>query len=69
VIPDSASLTHHVDAQGLLAVAQMLYGHAPETLLFTVSGGSFDGGETLTPAVTAALPELLARIRQEASIK
>ena len=68
VIPDSASLTHHVDAQGLLAAAEMLYGHAPETLLFTVSGGSFDGGETLTPAVAAALPDLLARIRHEASM-
>ena len=63
-IPDSSSLTHHVDAQGLLAAAQMLYGHAPETVLFTVSGGSFDCGEALTPAVAAALPDLLARIRQ-----
>jgi hypothetical protein len=47
-----------------LAAAQILYGHAPEALLFTVSGGSFDCGETLTPAVAAALPDLLARIRQ-----
>src|SRR5512136_592894 len=52
-IPQSASLTHHVDAQGLLAAAQMLYGHAPEAVLFTVSGGSFDHGEALSPAVTA----------------
>ncbi len=67
-IPERSSLTHHIDAQGLLAAAEMLYGHAPETLLFTVSGGSFDCGETLTPAVAAALPDLLARIRQEASM-
>jgi hydrogenase maturation protease len=63
-IPESASLTHHIDAQGLLSAAQLLYGHAPETMLFTVSGGSFDCGETLTPVVAAALPDLLARIRQ-----
>ena len=63
-IPDSTSLTHHVDARGLLAAAQMLYGHAPETMLFTVSGGSFDCGEALSPAVAAALPTLLAQIRQ-----
>jgi hydrogenase maturation protease len=63
-IPQSASLTHHVDVQGLLAAAQMLYGHAPETVLFTVSGGSFDYGEALSPAVAAALPGLLAQIRQ-----
>ena len=53
-----------MDARGLLAAAEMLYGHAPETVLFTVSGGSFDAGETLTPAVAAALPDLLAQIRQ-----
>jgi hydrogenase maturation protease len=64
VIPQSASLTHHVDAQGLLAVAEMLYGHAPKTVLFTVSGGSFDPGEALSPAVAASLPGLLARIRK-----
>jgi hydrogenase maturation protease len=63
-IPDRSSLTHHIDAQGLLAAAQMLYGHAPETILFTVSGSSFEGGETLSPAVAAVLPDLLARIRQ-----
>jgi hydrogenase maturation protease len=62
-IPGSASLTHHIDAQGLLAAAEMLYGAAPETVLFTVSGGSFDSGEALSPAVAAALPELLAQIR------
>lgn len=63
-IPQSTSLSHYVDAQGLLAAAQMLYGRAPETMLFTVGGGSFDAGETLTPAVAAALPDLLAQIRQ-----
>jgi hydrogenase maturation protease len=67
-MPDRSSLTHHIDARGLLAAAEMLYGHAPETVLFTMSGGSFDCGETLSPAVAAALPKLLARIRQEASI-
>jgi hydrogenase maturation protease len=65
-IPDRSSLTHHIDAQGLLAAAELLYGRAPETVLFTVSGGSFDCGERLTPAVAAALPDLLARIRQAA---
>ena len=63
-IPDRSSLTHHIDVQGLLAAAELLYGRAPETVLFTVSGGTFDCGETLTPVVAAALPDLLARIRQ-----
>jgi hydrogenase maturation protease len=63
-IPAGATLTHHIDAQGLLAAAQMLFGRAPETVLFTASGSCFDAGETLSPAVTAALPDLLARIRE-----
>ena len=46
-IPDSTSLTHYIDVRGLLAAAELLYGRAPETVLFTVSGGSFDAGETL----------------------
>jgi len=48
----------------LLAAAELLYGRAPETVLFTVSGGSFDAGETLSPAVAHSLPDLLAQIRQ-----
>ena len=28
-IPDSTSLTHYMDARGLLAAAEMLYGRAP----------------------------------------
>jgi hydrogenase maturation protease len=63
-IPESASLTHHIDAQGLLAAAELLYGRAPETMLFTVSGSSFDPGGALSPTVAAAVPELLAQIRQ-----
>lgn len=60
---DGASLTHHVDAAGLLAMTQILYGHAPSTTLLTVSGGSFDYSEALTPPVAAALPALFTRVR------
>jgi hydrogenase maturation protease len=63
-ISQSASLTHHVDAQALLAAAQILYGHVPEAALFTVSANSFDHGATLSPAVAAALPGLLAQLRE-----
>ena len=60
----SNSLSHHLDARGLLAAAQILYGKAPPTTLFTISGRDFDYGETLSPPVAAALPGLLARVRQ-----
>jgi len=61
--PQSSSLSHHLDARGLLAAAQMLYGKAPPTILLTVSGGDFGYSERLSPPVAAALPGLLARIR------
>jgi hydrogenase maturation protease len=64
LIPSSNSLSHHLDARGLLAAAQILYGKAPPTTLFTISGRDFDYGETLSPPVAAALPGLLARVRQ-----
>lgn len=63
MIPESNSLSHHLDAGGLLAVAQMLYGHAPHTTLFTISGSAFDYAETFSPPVATALPKLVARIR------
>lgn len=60
-VPGS-SLTHHVDAAGLLAAAQILYGNAPATTLFTVSGAAFGYSEALSPIVEAALPGLVARL-------
>ena len=57
-------LSHAIDARGLLAIAQLLYEHAPPTTLFTVSGGSFALGDALTPPVEAALPLLLASVRE-----
>jgi hydrogenase maturation protease len=57
-------LSHAIDARGLLAIAQLLYGHAPPTTVFTVSGGSFALGDALTPPVEAALPLLLAAVRE-----
>jgi hydrogenase maturation protease len=57
-------LSHAIDARGLLAIAQLLYEHAPPTTLFTVTGGSFAPGDALTPPVEAALPLLLASVRE-----
>jgi hydrogenase maturation protease len=49
-------LTHHLDADELLALTAIVYGSAPAALLLTVAGGSFGFGEALSPAVEAALP-------------
>lgn len=66
VEPDAsapASFTHHVNPGVLLALSEKLFGHRPEAALFSVAGASFDFGQTLSPAVEAALPELLQRVR------
>ena len=66
VAPDARaddSLTHRVTPQALLAAAKLWYGRAPEAALVSIGGADFGHGERLSPAVEAALPELVARVR------
>jgi len=55
--------THHLTPETLLAAAQELYGNAPSAVLFSVSGLSFEHGESLSPVVNAVYPELLKRVK------
>ena len=55
--------THHVAPADLLSAAQHLYGHAPAGYLITINGGSFGYTETLSAAVQAALPSVVAQVR------
>jgi hydrogenase maturation protease len=48
--------SHHVDAGLLLALAQELYGAAPEAVVISVGVADMGPGETLTSRVSAALP-------------
>jgi hydrogenase maturation protease len=55
--PNPGLATHHTGAPELLALAQELYNSTPRTsLLLTIGAGSIELGESLSPAVTAALP-------------
>jgi hydrogenase maturation protease len=58
------SITHHFDPETLLAMAETLYGHAPQAALFSVTAASFDLEEGLSPEVTAALPVLIESIKK-----
>lgn len=58
------SFTHHVAPADLLAMSQALYGHAPTGYLVTVNGASFGYTEALSPAVSAALPQVLAQVKE-----
>jgi len=57
------SITHHFDPETLLAMAETLYGHAPQATLFSVTAASFDLEEGLSPEVNAALPVLIDSIK------
>ena len=57
------SITHHFDPEILLAMAETLYGHAPQATLFSVTAASFDLEEGLSPEVNAALPVLIESIK------
>ena len=59
-----SSITHHFDPETLLAMAETLYGHAPQATLFSVTAASFDLEEGLSPEVTAALPILVEDIKK-----
>jgi hydrogenase maturation protease len=58
------SITHHFDPETLLAMAETLYGHAPQATLFSVTAASFDLEEGLSPEVSAALPVLIESIKK-----
>lgn len=60
-----ALLTHHLDAEDLLALAQALYGrHPARAQLLAVGAGSLALGEGFSPAVTHALPVLRHMLAQ-----
>jgi hypothetical protein len=45
----------------LLAAADGLYGRVPGAELLTIVGASFEVGESLSPAVSERLPDLLQK--------
>jgi hydrogenase maturation protease len=55
--------SHQVTPEVLLGIAKRLYGISPEAILLSVGAASFDYGQTLSPAVESALPELLERVQ------
>lgn len=58
----SASFSHSFSPSGLLGLALHLYGAAPRAFCVTMTGSRFDHGESLSPAVAAALPDFISRL-------
>ena len=45
-------------------MSKLLYGRTPEAFLISVGAETFALGEQLSPAVTAAVPEIIAALRR-----
>jgi hydrogenase maturation protease len=59
-----SGITHHFAPETLLAMAETLYNHLPQAILFSVTAASIDLGEDLSPEVSAALPILVENIKE-----
>lgn len=58
-----AAFTHRVSPSSLLAAASELYGAAPPAAVISITGASFDYGETFSPIVRGMLPEIVSVTR------
>jgi hydrogenase maturation protease len=54
--------SHQLSPETVVALAYQLFGTTPHAFSVTLTGACFDHGESLSPAVAAALPALVARI-------
>ena len=55
--------SHDLSPSAVLELARELYGRFPLAHLLTITGASFETGETMSPAVIAAIPALVAQVR------
>ena len=61
--PGPNALGHHFTPSRVLAYARAIFGNVPRALVASVGVESFEAGEKLSPAVEAAIPELVEGIR------
>jgi hydrogenase maturation protease len=60
----NGALAHVLGPATLLFYAERLHGRAPRACLVTIAGERFGFGESLSPAVRRALPEVVLRLRR-----
>ena len=61
---EPARFSHVLSPKRVLDLAAQLYGASPRTFVVTVAGETFNHGDSLSPAVARAVPELIARIAE-----
>ena len=62
--PVASRLCHALPPSAILGLCERLYGSRPRAYSATITGESFEHGESLSAAVTSALPSLVARIEK-----
>src|SRR6476469_6465141 len=65
--PEISAFCHAMSPSHVLALAAQLFQYRPRAFSASVVGENFNHGESLSPAVEAALPALLARIEELAT--
>jgi hydrogenase maturation protease len=60
--PGHSTFSHHLHPATLVALAQRLYGRAPEAWIITVTGESFADNDQLSASVQSALAELTRQV-------
>lgn len=61
---DTTRFSHVLTPHTVTALATTLYGAKQQAFLVTVNGENFEHGEVLSPAVAAALSDLVARVER-----
>jgi hydrogenase maturation protease len=57
------SFTHDISPVALLDLAQQLFGCCPRAFLLSISGQSFEIGESMSQVVCSRIPDLKTRVR------
>ena len=63
-VASAARHSHALSPATLLSMAERLYDRCPTAYLLTIAGDSFDTGESLSAAVSTALPALWAQLHR-----
>jgi hydrogenase maturation protease len=58
------SFTHHLTPGALLALSSELFGACPRAYLLSIQGQDYSPGDTFSPAVTAHISDLKARLQR-----
>lgn len=60
----TSSSSHALSPATVMALARQLYSASPQSFCVIMTGENFDHGESLSPTVAAALPNLLATVER-----